>query len=870
MQLVNPPFPTFNDSDGKPLEDGYIYIGVADQNPETNPISVYWDAAGKIPAAQPIRTSGGYAVRNGSPAAIYTDINYSITVKDKKGALVYYASNSESSSVISSRTIYVPDMPGVDATGATDSTLGIAAIAAAAQSGDTFDFGGGTYLVSYQGVPYSSAFGNVVMDFIGKTDLNFIGNGATIKVVDHNITVNGGLRFANFKGCKRINFDGLNFDMTFIGTNTSASYYPFCGAITAIDDATDGQPQSALNSDFVVEACSFKLYHPYGQYVTTSAPYSGDPNNGYKLFSFFASGPYLGSSYESQCRNVTIKDCVHKKGHNGYGFWVWAWNNVNVINNVAEDWVGKRSTTAGAVAGTGVAFIRYHQFLCSGLIIDGNSFRAKPSSERTTSGFQGAALFAALDTNQTGDYSHGESVVANNTIVLGNGDAANSLSDFGVAIYVYGQVVVEGNTFDGFGESSNAYGGTCVYYSAESVGGNGSGSLIVDGNTFGRNCSYLNNITLGNGSNINEYNRRCKSLVVTNNVSLSQLQYFLDMSANSATTNQGVRQVVVTGNTVDGTHNTVWNSASANSRAINYVSSNATDEAVIANNQILNKYYGLFSSFGISNAPSVYNNTMQGVTTNTASLVDSFRTNTDGSTFYKTAAVDLTAAGTAQAFNIGGVQVGTLTIPSATEVYLNATAVSSAAGLQARDATNNTKSLLWIPFNGGLYSTTDGVYNLGRSNYRWNTVYATTGTINTSDEREKQQVQDIDEAVLRAWSKVNYCKFKYNDAVEKKGDGARWHFGVIAQRVKEAFESEGLDAFSYGILCYDEWEDDVRDVLAEDKYTDEHGDEHVRMVSTGEKEILSRAGNRYGIRYDEALVLECALLRWKLNQLTNQ
>lgn len=90
---VNPPFPLFTDADGQPLDDAYIYIGTANQNPVSNPITVYWDAALTIAAAQPIRTSGGYPVRNGSPARFYTNSDYSILVRDKNGAFVYTAAS---------------------------------------------------------------------------------------------------------------------------------------------------------------------------------------------------------------------------------------------------------------------------------------------------------------------------------------------------------------------------------------------------------------------------------------------------------------------------------------------------------------------------------------------------------------------------------------------------------------------------------------------------------------------------------------------------------------------------------------------------------------------------------------------------------
>lgn len=86
---VSPPFMSFNDANGKPLEGGKIYIGEAGQNAETNPLPVYWDQAGTIPAAQPITTSGGYPWRSGSTANIFVGSSYSIIVKDKNGVLVF-------------------------------------------------------------------------------------------------------------------------------------------------------------------------------------------------------------------------------------------------------------------------------------------------------------------------------------------------------------------------------------------------------------------------------------------------------------------------------------------------------------------------------------------------------------------------------------------------------------------------------------------------------------------------------------------------------------------------------------------------------------------------------------------------------------
>lgn len=152
---------------------------------------------------------------------------------------------------------------------------------------------------------------------------------------------------------------------------------------------------------------------------------------------------------------------------------------------------------------------------------------------------------------------------------------------------------------------------------------------------------------------------------------------------------------------------------------------------------------------------------------------------------------------------------------------------------------------------GSFRPVTDNVMALGQPSGRFTTIYAGNGTINTSDERSKCEIQPIDAAALRAWGRVEFMQYKFRDAVEKKGDGARLHFGVIAQRVKEAFEAEGLDAFAYGLLCYDEW--------PEEPAVEEQRDQDGNLIAEAKPSVP--AGSRYGIRYEEALALECAYLR---------
>jgi hypothetical protein len=87
---IQVPFPVFNDRDGQPLDNGYVWIGVPNLPPQTNPVNVYFDEALTILAPQPLRTINGYISRAGSPAQVYIDgANFSILVQDSKGSMVY-------------------------------------------------------------------------------------------------------------------------------------------------------------------------------------------------------------------------------------------------------------------------------------------------------------------------------------------------------------------------------------------------------------------------------------------------------------------------------------------------------------------------------------------------------------------------------------------------------------------------------------------------------------------------------------------------------------------------------------------------------------------------------------------------------------
>jgi hypothetical protein len=207
------------------------------------------------------------------------------------------------------------------------------------------------------------------------------------------------------------------------------------------------------------------------------------------------------------------------------------------------------------------------------------------------------------------------------------------------------------------------------------------------------------------------------------------------------------------------------------------------------------------------------------------------------------------------------------------------------------DGTSNGGSGL-IFFNTTIYPTNgsggdvDNVVDLGKINARWDDVYATNGTIQTSDRNEKQDIEELSEAETRAAiaAKGLLKKFRWKDAVAEKGDEARIHFGIIAQELQAAFEAEGLDAGRYAMFIHSTWWETYTDVPAVEAVdavyetqTDEEGNEVQVLVSEAveAKEAYTRTDtyhsaeeapegavekSRMGVRYSELLAFIIAAL----------
>ena len=185
-------------------------------------------------------------------------------------------------------------------------------------------------------------------------------------------------------------------------------------------------------------------------------------------------------------------------------------------------------------------------------------------------------------------------------------------------------------------------------------------------------------------------------------------------------------------------------------------------------------------------------------------------------------------------------------------------------------------TVAWVPMNNG--TRVDNSIDLGVSSYRFDDIYATNGTIQTSDRNEKQDIL----AITTAESNVaTACKgllrsFRWKDSVVEKGDDARIHFGIIAQDLQDAFTAEGLDAGRYAMFISSTWwetQTEVPAVLAVDEVTDEEGNVTTEAVEakdaytrTDTFETLAEAPadaterTRLGVRYPELLAFIIAAL----------
>jgi hypothetical protein len=208
------------------------------------------------------------------------------------------------------------------------------------------------------------------------------------------------------------------------------------------------------------------------------------------------------------------------------------------------------------------------------------------------------------------------------------------------------------------------------------------------------------------------------------------------------------------------------------------------------------------TAFGTAGFRAIFNGQAQATASNNEPLgLNRLSTDGDIAQFYKNS----TLVGSIGTFNGVSYYGGT-----AGGIMFNGTAINPTNGTSAR---------------------TDNINDIGALSFRYDDIYATNGTIQTSDANEKQQIASLTDAEMTAAKAISklFKTFKWNDKVEAKGDAARRHAGVIAQDVQQAMTDAGLDAGDYAFFISSTWWEAqievpaVEAVEAQDAVYDEDG-----------------------------------------------
>lgn len=91
----------------------------------------------------------------------------------------------------------------------------------------------------------------------------------------------------------------------------------------------------------------------------------------------------------------------------------------------------------------------------------------------------------------------------------------------------------------------------------------------------------------------------------------------------------------------------------------------------------------------------------------------------------------------------------------------------------------------------------DGTTDLGESGSRWNDLWASNGTIQTSDEKEKQDIEDSPFG-LSFLKQIRPVRYKL-----KKGTSGRYHTGLLSQDVKTALDKNNYTTMDFAGYVHD-------------------------------------------------------------------
>jgi hypothetical protein len=680
---IQPTFPIFTGTDGLPLENGYIWIGAANLDPQGNPISVYWDAALTIPAGQPIRTLNGYPSRSGTPARLYVNSNYSIRVQDSKGSLVYSApeATEQYSSILVN---FIQSGVGAVVRTAQDKMRDVVSLKDFIPPGiDPAITDVHTYLQAALDAHAAVYIPQGTYCIGGPVD---IGAGATLgnKTIFGDGNRNTILKATHSTACLR---------------NENTHYW-----IQLSDFSFRGEGIATTGISLGVPGLSL----PVSALDTLERiNVSGCVSHGIKM-------------ENTQYQNII--ECTVNNIATGHGLYLNRFNSGIIFNcHIIENEVG--------------------------MFLGGTNVSSTQSSAIVT--IQNCDFYGPYGTTVPNGYLDMDNV---SKVYITECKFENER--------VFSQPLVKLSGTNVGTVTTDIYFTKCIW-----IGLPYANDLIrlIDGQRVFFNLCNAIRPSAGNyiiNSSIPAFN----DVVLTDCFAATGYTTYPTLYWTEAGFSTGDFYEYRSAQTI--THLDYANNrlgVNNTTPAFSFDQGNPTGTTGIISRQ----YGGTYTQREF--AP----NFQVRVQTTTSNANRGLQVNLNGST------INLYAVGGASPDTYSPVGDGVIDIGYDTSLVTT----------------------------GRLAPRTDNTYDLGTAPLRWKEVFAVAPAINTSDATEKQQIRELSESerLVAIKLKTMIRAFKWNDAVALKGDGARWHFGVMAQDVQTVFAEQGLDASQYGAFCSDTW-----------------------------------------------------------------
>lgn len=932
---IQPTYPIFTDTDGQPLENGYIWIGLANLDPQVNPASIYFDAALTIPAAQPLRTFNGYIYNNGTPASVYVSGDYSIRVMNKRGSVVYSAPlvRDEISPAINAlkAELAAPDgssLIGFIADGAQNPQDARTVEEKLRDIVSVKDFGAvGDGVTDDTQAFVDAGAGAFVPDGVYYVDTTLVdvwlyqGDGLIKAHTGQTIWLDGCLSSPRIVQKKMMEpFFGFNNGIS--DTQIFPSAQSSSQGMAYVDDGVSekiyilqpGVSTGSFNST-VTNAGSFTVGLEYEIVTvgTTDFTLIGAGSNTVGV-RFFATGAGSGTGTAAAIEKRRIVEFTLA-------------DDGSVVNNTlyTSDFVQNHQALSAAIIGNDLYL--YTQYFTQPTYRDSNGGKgyAKIRWNGASTGPADVTNYQLFGYSGSGhkyaEFSNATPCVSTDgkyVVVVATDTTGGVAEDTVNWMFVYDRAYVEalpnpldavplyysqvpppanadrteynqGVVCDGryvyiwrgyfaprlqhIIQKFDLYGNLLGEFSVDDARAQYGVAGLLDNPVFGNPASFEPEGIALRGKEI-------LVLVMDNWRANCPVVTYKGKNFAAYSTNTNVAPDSASG-TLEWVDTTKPATSGAWDYTATYTPGNYTRRSKVV--------YSVRPPLGDSGEKSID----QGLTTRISGASLHTRTNQIDLSFRNGDAWQLSGYSENTEQYVNHLQYsseGTLRLYDPKPVSDNAKfflvkenydllpsvrevteirvmqSVANGAGINMygnADSVNPRRFRFYAGgslasqevfvdlFNDGTTAalrpngSLDGQINLGGALNRWNTVFAATGAINTSDARAKQQVRSLDEAerAVAVRCKGLLRAFKFNDAVDKKGDDARIHFGIIAQDLADAFRAEGLDPHKYAMFCYDEWEDEW----------DEASDTHERV-------LVKPAGNAYGVRYEELISFILAAL----------